>query len=77
MRRQKLIPVILFLIGLGLLIYGAGYCQRSVLAQDEKSSTVRPETQLIREVTVGGLARTDSGTLILTYSEEGPSLCPT
>jgi len=38
-----------------------------------------PESRIIREVTVGGIARRDDGTLFLTYGpdEAGPALCPT
>lgn len=37
------------------------------------------ESKIIRDVTVGGIARTDDGRLKFTYGpgEEGPALCPT
>ncbi|MBN2023126.1 MAG: hypothetical protein JW809_10065 [Pirellulales bacterium] len=36
-----------------------------------------PEMRLVRDVTVGGLARLESGELKRTYTGEPPSLCPT
>lgn len=36
-----------------------------------------PETTLVRDVTIGGLMRLDSGELKRTYSGKPPSLCPT
>ncbi len=38
---------------------------------------VDPEQRLIRDVTIGGLARMDDGRIKRTYSGEGPALCPT
>ena len=38
---------------------------------------VETEPQLIREVTVGGVTRTDIGEVKRTYSVKAPSLCPT
>jgi hypothetical protein len=38
---------------------------------------VDPEWRLIRDVTIGGLARLPSNEIRRTYSGEGPALCPT
>jgi len=35
------------------------------------------EPQLIREVTIGGVTRTNTGEVKRTYSGKAPSLCPT
>ncbi|MHC5034353.1 MAG: hypothetical protein ACYTFZ_04900 [Planctomycetota bacterium] len=39
--------------------------------------TSESEPRLIREVTVGGVTRLETGELQRTYSGEAPSLCPT
>jgi hypothetical protein len=43
----------------------------------EIESIVRPEPQIIVEVTRGGIERTADGQLRLTYSGKPPSFCPT
>jgi hypothetical protein len=41
-------------------------------------TTDEPESKVIREVSVGGLALSGSGEIMRTYSgDEGPALCPT
>jgi hypothetical protein len=40
-------------------------------------SFIQPERWLVRDVTVGGLARRDDGRIERTYSGKGPALCPT
>ena len=41
-------------------------------------TTDEPESKVIREVSVGGLALNGSGEIMRTYSgDEGPALCPT
>jgi hypothetical protein len=41
-------------------------------------TTDEPEPKIVREVSVGGVARVESGEIKRTYSgNEGPALCPT
>ena len=38
---------------------------------------IEPEWVLVREVTIGGVARLENGELKRTYSGQPPALCPT
>ncbi len=40
-------------------------------------AALTPEPGMIREITIGGLARTDLGRLKKTYSGQAPKACPT
>ena len=45
--------------------------------QTQPAFVIEPEPRLIREVTVGGVTRTQAGELKRTYAGEAPKLCPT
>jgi len=77
--RTKTVPTLLILAGLILLGYGLLLRSHPVdgPASEAKKTTVVREYQLVREVTVGGVERTELGHLRRTYSGSGPALCPT
>ena len=64
--------------GAVLLIYGLLFHSALISsAEDTKVTSSQAETALIREVTVGGLARDESGQIKKTYSGKAPEACPT
>ena len=72
---------LLILLGVVLLTYGALVHSANVSAQQQDDMTVlaRSEPALIKEVTVGGVKRDESGKGKQTYAvgEEAPKACPT
>ncbi len=77
---RTLVPFPLILLGVALLLYGAVFRGAAVEAQaDGSGSTVaQSEGALIKDVTVGGLERDDSGEIKKTYTgEQAPAACPT
>jgi len=72
---------VLVLLGVVLLIYGAFFHSTIVSAQQQGEATVlaKSEPNLIKEVSVGGVTRDDSGKIKQTYEvgEEAPKACPT
>jgi hypothetical protein len=66
-------------LALAMLVYGVFANSITVLPQqdDEASGIELTESQVIRDVTVGGLTRLDSGTIQRTYSGKPPEACPT
>lgn len=49
---------------------------KKTVTRIDLTSVVESEPTLTREVTVGGVARLDSGELKRTYTGKGPALCP-
>jgi hypothetical protein len=72
---------VLVLLGVGLLIYGAFFHSTSVSAEQQGDAKViaKSEPNLIKEVSVGGVERDESGKIKQTYEvgEEAPKACPT
>ncbi len=83
--KRALISTALVLAGIALLVYGVGFHFRSILVKSETdapasaqpAALVEPETRIIREVTVGGLALLPSGEIARTYDAEPPTTCHT
>lgn len=74
-----LLSVFLIPLAMALLAYGLLANSVAVLPlQDKKTShIVMTEPQVVRDVTVGGLTRLDSGIIQKTYSGKPPQACPT
>jgi hypothetical protein len=78
-KRRAVLSLVLGAVAVGLLVYGLFYHVRDVWPKDELAtmSSITPETAMIREVTVGGLKRDDSGQIRKTYEGQAPKACPT
>ncbi|HUW18691.1 MAG TPA: hypothetical protein VMW16_05260 [Sedimentisphaerales bacterium] len=76
--RQISVLCILF-VGAVLFAYGLFFHSTAISSgQDEDSAVyVQSEPALIREVSVGGLRRDESGQVQKTYTGQPPSACPT
>ena len=73
----KLILMLIILgLGLGLLAYGVVRTE-PVYSQGSFEPNATPETQLVLEVSRGGIKREADGALALTYSGKPPAACPT
>jgi hypothetical protein len=48
-----------------------------VIVEPVAVAVITPEPGMIREITIGGLIRTDQGQLKKTYSGQAPKACPT
>ena len=70
---------VLLLLGAALLAYGAFFHSANVLPQqgDESTAVARSEPALIKEASVGGVTRDESGKIKQTYTGEAPAACPT
>jgi len=79
-RKAKIIIfLLLLLIGAALLIYGFCFHSATILPkqQDDLTVLVQSEPALIKEVSVGGIERDDSGVIRRTYDKSPPLICPT
>lgn len=76
-KKQAAIPIIVLLLGIVLLVYGADFHMKEVYTEDGASAVARGEFGLIREVTVGGIRRDELGNIRMTYTGKPPSACPT
>ena len=77
-KRRAVLALGLAAVAAALLIYGLSFHAAAVLSADEPVTAVSTaEPAMIREVTVGGLKRDDSGQIRKTYSGQAPSACPT
>lgn len=47
-----------------------------IVKRIERTTKEEPESRLVFEVSIGGLARLDTGELKRTYAGKAPSLCP-
>ena len=69
---------LLILLGAALLTYGAFFHSKNVSAQQDDSTVfAKSEPNLIKEVSVGGVKRDDSGKIKQTYTGESPKACST
>ena len=80
-RTKVIVFCLLILLGAGLLIYGAFFHSAAVSAQQQGDAKVlaKSEPALMKEVSVGGVERDESGKIKQTYEvgEEAPKACPT
>jgi hypothetical protein len=78
--RTKIIVFGVFLLlGAALMAYGAFFHSTSVLPQqgDESAAIAKSEPALIKEASVGGVTRDESGKIKQTYTGQAPEACPT
>ena len=70
---------LLLAIGIVLFIYGLFFHSTNISPQqaDDSATLAKPEPALIKEVSVGGVKRDDSGKIKQTYTGEAPQACPT
>ena len=79
-RNKKIIVFfILFLLGAVLITYGAVFHSRNILPQKDDGSPAfaKSEPALIKDASVGGLTRDESGKIKQTYTGKPPKACPT
>ncbi len=79
-RKGKIIIFgLLILTGVVLLAYGIFFHSKNILPQQNEDSAmlVQSEPALIKEVSVGGIKRDESGRLKRTYDKTPPKVCPT
>ena len=70
---------VLVLLGVALLAYGVFFHPTNVLPQQggDSDAIVKSEPALMKEASVGGVTRDDSGKIKQTYTGEAPAACPT
>jgi len=70
---------LLFLLGAIVLTYGAFFHSIKVTTRVEGGSVLitKSEPALVKEASVGGVARDKSGKIKQTYTGEAPEACPT
>ena len=70
---------LLILLGAILITYGAVFHFTNVLPQNQDGSpaVAKSEPALIKDASVGGLVRDESGKIKQTYTGEAPKACPT
>jgi len=78
-KTKTIIFGLLILLGVVLLTYGAFFHSTNVSAQQEDGSAVfaKSEPALIKEVSVSGVKRDESGKIKQTYTGESPKACST
>ena len=71
--------ILLILFGAVLITYGAVFHSTSVLPQKDDGSpaVVKSEPALIKEASVGGITRDESGKIKQTYTGQSPKACAT
>ena len=79
LERKILIFCLLVLFGAALFVYGAFFHSTKILPKQEQDSTilVYSEPALIKEVTISGVKRNDSGQIRKTYDKTPPKSCAT
>lgn len=75
--KQVIIPLALVLLGVTLAVYGMGFHRMEVFFEKGESLTIESEGAVVREVTIGGVRRDESGNIRQTYTGKPPSTCPT
>lgn len=70
---------VLVLLGVALLAYGVFSHPTNVLPQQggDSDAIVKSEPALMKDASVGGVTRDDSGKIKQTYTGEAPAACPT
>ncbi|NLK40960.1 MAG: hypothetical protein GX298_02760 [Planctomycetes bacterium] len=74
--RIKIVFVLAFM-GVGLMAYGLKFHTQPVFSEHNDKGLATPEPRLMKEVSIGGLKRTEDGRLQLTYTGKPPEACPT
>jgi len=66
-------------LGAALFAYGAFFHSTNVLPQQGGDSAVvaKSEPALIKDASVGGVTRDESGRIKQTYTGQAPAACPT
>ena len=75
--RQVVVSMAAVVLGLALMVYGMGFHRTEVFFEKGESFTVEGEGAVVREVTIGGVRRDESGNIRLTYTGKAPAACPT
>jgi len=70
---------VLVLLGAALLAYGAFFHPTNVLPQQggDSGAVAKSEPALMKEASVGGVTRDESGKIKQTYTGQAPKACPT
>ena len=70
---------LLVLLGTALLAYGAFFHSTNVSPQQQDDPTIvaKSEPALIKEASVGGVTRDESGKIKQTYTGKAPEACAT
>ncbi len=78
-KTKVIIFSLLILLGVVLLTYGAFFHSIKVTTKAEGGSVsiTKSEPALVKEASVGGVARDKSGKIKQTYTGEAPEACPT
>ena len=79
-KNTKIIVFFMFiLLGAVLITYGAVFHSTSVLPQNDDGSlaVAKSEPALIKEASIGGVTRDESGKIKQTYTGEAPEECET
>ena len=79
-KKTKIIAFcVLVVLGTALLAYGVLFHSTNVLPQqgDESAAIAKSEPALIKEASVGGVTRDESGKIKQTYTGKAPAACPT
>ena len=79
-RNRKIIAFfLLILLGVVLITYGAVFHSTNVLPQNDDGSPAiaKSEPALIKEASVSGVKRDESGKIKQTYTGQSPEACPT
>ena len=79
-KKTKIIAFcVLIVLGAALLAYGALYHSTNILPQQggDSAALAKSEPALIKEASVGGVTRDESGKIKQTYTGKAPAACPT
>jgi len=76
--RKILVSIVLVMVGFGLVVYGAWFHVVNVHPKEGEAAAVETrEPEAVRQASVGGLERDDSGKIKQTYTGESPEACAT
>ncbi len=77
--KKIIVFFMLILLGAVLITYGAVFHSTNVLPQNDDGSpaVAKSEPALIKEASVGGVTRDESGKIKQTYTGEAPEECET
>jgi hypothetical protein len=77
--KKIIVFFLLILLGVVLIAYGLVFHSQNVSPQKEDGSpaVAKSEPALIKDASVGGLTRSESGKIKQTYSGQSPKACAT
>jgi predicted alpha/beta-fold hydrolase len=76
--KRRFLAVALVLLGLGLCAYGLAFHVITVHPEkDDAAAVATSEPATVKEVSIGGLKRDETGKIRQTYTGEAPQSCPT